>query len=123
MINLWTLILIIKILFSFQICNEGNNFCSKCNPVTKLCVKCEKDIYIPDEDGGCKYSRKCILGKNHCLSCKEDERICELCEEGYYPDNNGGCSYSNNCEISYQGKCLECIDNFVLIGKNLIFFK
>lgn len=119
MIKLWILILIIKILFTFQICIEGKNFCSKCNPVTKLCVKCEKDIYIPDEDGGCEYSRKCILGKNHCLSCTDNERLCESCEEGYYPDNNGGCSYSNNCEISYQGKCLKCIDNFVLIGKNL----
>ena len=52
-------LLITKIILSFQICNEGENFCSKCNPVTKLCIKCEKEIYSPDFEGGCKYAKKC----------------------------------------------------------------
>ena len=118
--KLWIFLLISKILFSFsQICNEGKNFCSKCNPVTKLCIKCEKDIFIPDKNGGCKYSRKCQLGKNHCIVCNDKGDLCQQCEEGYFPDKNGGCTYTDNCEVSYHGVCLECIDNFVLIGKNL----
>ena len=59
---------IIKIFFPFVIffkyiqtfpnCIEGENFCSKCNPVTKLCYKCQEDIYTPDEKGGCRYAEK-----------------------------------------------------------------
>ena len=99
-------------------CKIGQNHCSKCNPVTKLCVKCEKDIYIPDAIGGCENSKKCIKGNNHCNECNEENNLCNICEKGYYPDENGGCSYSDNCEISYQGKCLKCKNNFILIGQD-----
>jgi len=117
--KIWYFILISKIILSFQICIEKENFCTKCNPITKLCIKCEKEIYIPDDKGGCEYARKCFLGKNHCISCNEESTLCEICEEGYFPDKNGGCSYTDNCEISDKGNCFQCIDNFVLIGKNL----
>ena len=43
-------------------CIEGENKCLKCNPITKLCIKCEKEIYSPDENGGCQNSKKCRLG-------------------------------------------------------------
>jgi len=36
------------------LCEAEKNHCSRCNPITKLCIKCEKDIYIPDENGGCQ---------------------------------------------------------------------
>ena len=36
---------------------------SKINPIAKLFVKCEKDIYTPDNKVGCEYSKKCELGK------------------------------------------------------------
>ena len=112
------------IFFLYQItlsklsCIEGQNKCLKCNPVTKLCFKCEKDIYAPDNNGGCENARKCKIGYNHCYKCNNEENLCELCEEGYFPDENGGCTYTLNCEISYQGKCLKCKDNFILIGED-----
>ena len=119
MLKIWILFLFSKIILSSQICIEGENYCSKCNPVTKLCIKCVKEIYSPDTQGGCEFSRKCFSGKNHCISCNEKGNLCEKCEEDYFPDKNGGCSYTDNCEISYKGNCLLCSDNFVLIGKKL----
>ena len=119
MSKIWIFFLFPEIILSFQICVEGQNFCSKCNPISKLCIKCEKEIYTPDYLGGCEFARKCYIGKNHCISCNEKGDLCEICEEGYFPDKNGACSYTDNCEISYQGYCLQCIDNFVLVGKNL----
>ena len=107
----------ININLSLPSCHIGENHCSKCNPVTKLCVRCEKDIYVPDQNGGCENSKKCIIGLNHCNECNEEESLCNKCETGYYPDENGGCSYTPNCELSYKGKCLKCKDNFILIGE------
>ena len=107
----------LKIIFSEPSCKAGINNCSKCNPITKLCIKCVKDIYSPNKDGGCENSKKCILGNNHCLECLEDEGLCKECDEGYFPDENGGCSITNNCEISYKGECLKCKENFILIGR------
>ena len=122
---------IIKIFFPFVIffkyiqtfpnCIEGDNFCSKCNPVTKLCYKCQEDIYTPDEKGGCRYSKKCLVGENQCLECNEEGNLCKICIEGYFPDENGGCSYTNNCEISNDGYCLKCKEGFILVGKGNYF--
>ena len=109
--------LISKILFSNQSCVAGTNLCTKCNPITKLCIKCEKDIYSPDDKGGCTNSKKCVFGYNHCVQCLEDETLCKECGIGYFPDENGGCSITENCEISYQGECLKCKENFILIGR------
>ena len=112
-----------QIVFSKSLCLEGQNNCSKCNPMTKLCVRCDKDIYSPDKNGGCENSKKCILGNNYCNECTEDDTLCKKCEEGFFPDSNGGCSYSNNCEISYKGECLECIEDYILIGKENNLYK
>ena len=98
-------------------CVIEENHCSRCNPLTKLCVKCDKDIYTPDENGGCGYSHNCVMGINHCLECNENGKLCKNCNEGYFPDDNGGCSYTDNCEISYRGECLKCKNNFILIGQ------
>ena len=100
-------------------CKENINFCLRCNNVTKLCEKCEKDIFIPDNDGGCEPSQKCILGKGHCLECDESSYLCKICEDKYFPDENGGCSYTDDCEISYQGECLKCKEGLVLVGTNI----
>ena len=109
-------ILIIGKFFSFPFCQVGLNFCKYCNPITKLCEKCENNVLIPDNNGGCIGQKKCILEYGHCLECQEDAYICKICEEGYFPDENGGCSYSNNCEISYQGNCIKCKEYFILVG-------
>ena len=97
---------------------EGNcvsaNFCSKGGESGK----CEKDIFVPDLKGGCEGAKKCILGNNYCKECEEDSKLCKICEDGYFPDQNGGCSYTNNCEISSQGQCIKCKDNYILIGEN-----
>ena len=116
--SLFIIVFINKIIFSQTICSVGENNCSKCNPLTKLCVKCDKDVYTPDKNGGCENSKKCILGNNYCNECTQDESLCKICEEGFVPDNNGGCSYTNNCEISYKGECLKCKYNYILIGKD-----
>ena len=52
--------LIINIQLCFSLCEVDKNFCTKCNPVTKLCEKCEKNALIPDNNGGCKGKQKCI---------------------------------------------------------------
>ena len=108
-----------KISFSSSICEEGLNFCLKCNPITKLCYKCENDILIPDKKGGCEGVKKCTLENNYCLECEENGSLCKVCEYGYFPDKNGGCSYSNFCKISYKGECLICNEDFILIGEDI----
>ena len=109
-------ITIFKFIIDSPYCKEGENLCSLCNPITKLCAKCEKNIYTPDENGGCKASKKCINGNNYCMECDTNEYLCKNCEIGYFPDGNGCCSYTNNCEISYQGNCLKCNYDYILIG-------
>ena len=116
MFNNLFFILFIKIYLTYSICIEEKNHCSKCNPITKLCIKCDKDIYTPDENGGCQNAYICKLGENQCLECDENEQLCKKCIDGYFPDENGGCSYTENCEISEEGKCLKCKDDYILIG-------
>ena len=108
---------IISIVLNEPNCTEGINYCSRCNPIAKICVKCEKDIYTPDESGGCKNARTCRVGTNYCVDCFEDGHLCRLCDEGYFRDGNGGCSLTDNCEVSYRGECLKCKDNYILMGK------
>ena len=52
-------LIILKISLSSPYCKEGENNCSRCNPVTKLCIKCQKEIYTPNSAGGCDYLKKC----------------------------------------------------------------
>ena len=61
------------------------------------------------------------MGENYCIECNEEGNLCKKCEEGYFPDENGACSYTDNCEISYEGKCIKCIEDFVLIGEIFYF--
>lgn len=106
----------IIVIFSF-LCEEGKNNCFLCNPMKSLCLKCDKEIYIPDGQGGCMYNNKyCILQKNYCLECNEEKNLCKKCENDYFPDEYGGCSYTNNCKISQIGQCLKCKDDYILIG-------
>ena len=117
MFKLIFLLFLKLISFSISICITDQNHCIKCNPMTNLCIKCEKNIYIPDKNGGCECSHKCTLGANNCLECNYNGDLCLKCIEGYFPDENGGCSYTDNCEVAYKGKCLKCKENFVLIGE------
>ena len=106
---------IIKFVLSESLCKHGAKNCELCNPITNICIKCEyEDIYVPDKYGGCEASKKCILGKNHCIECNFEGNLCNECDRGYFPDENGACSYTNNCEISYKGICLQCKDNYIL---------
>ena len=77
----------------------------------------KKNILIPDNNGGCIGAQKCELGENYCNECDEEGKICKICEKGFYPDENGGCSFTGNCKISHKGQCLECINDYILIGK------
>ena len=111
-------ILILKIITSQPLCIEGRKNCTRCHPSNNLCLECDKGIYTPDLDGGCEFFKNCIIGINHCEECNELEKICKSCENGYFPDDYGGCSYTNNCEISYMGECLQCKEDYILIGEN-----
>jgi hypothetical protein len=94
------IVLINKILLTSQACIANENNCYKCNPQSKLCAICQnREIYIPDEKGGCKGILKCFSGKNYCNKCDLNGKLCEKCERGYYPDENGGCTYTENCKI------------------------
>ena len=115
---LFSFLSIISTIISF-ICEINTNHCLKCNSVTNLCTKCDLDIYIPNSNGGCTNSNHCQMGKNYCNECNTEENLCIKCELGYFPDGNGGCSYTDNCLISYKGECLECKDEFILIGKKM----
>ena len=110
------LFFILRIIFCEPYCEENLNNCIKCNPLTNLCVKCEKDNLTPDDKGGCKGKEICKSGKHYCLECDSNDRFCEKCQEGYLPDENGGCSYTDNCQYSYNGECLKCLKDFILIG-------
>ena len=116
--NFFIFFVIFKIISCIPTCEEGKNNCTLCHPFTHLCLKCNSKMYIPDENGGCDYLRKCISGNNYCFECSEKEELCKTCDVGYYPDKIGGCSYSDNCEISYKGECIKCNENFILVGIN-----
>ena len=121
MIRNFLLILFILKQSSASLCEESKNYCSKCNPLTNLCIICSKEnVLRPDEQGGCVGSEKCVAGQNYCLDCETDEKLCNKCDKGYYPDGNGGCSYTDNCLLSYKGECLECKEDFILIENNKI---
>ena len=114
------LISILKIVL--QKCFHSQNHCDKCNPLTDLCILCTKlDVLIPDDKGGCIGTKKCNLGKNYCFECDIRNELCEKCDEGLYPDENGGCSYSNYCKISSKGECIECKDDYILVGEEYNF--
>ena len=112
-------VLIFLIIFNFSLsasCERLEKGCIKCDPLTNLCFRCENEVLIPDDEGGCIGAKKCTFGYNYCERCNFEENLCESCEDGYYPDGNGGCSYTENCEISYNGECLRCKENHILLG-------
>ena len=110
------LLLLLKISLTFQNCIKGSNYCSRCNPVTKLCIECVSDIYTPDEFGGCKLTKKCERGNHYCLQCSYEDNLCNICDNSYYPDEIGRCSYTDKCQISSKGICLKCREDYILIG-------
>ena len=112
---LYTILIQIFIHFSTQ-CESGQNNCLNCHPFKNLCTKCVKDVYKPDNNGGCIGAENCKRGENYCEECNSEDNRCEQCEDGYFPDSNGGCSYTANCKISYRGECLECEDDYLLTG-------
>ena len=117
MLNQLLIIFILQFLkLNSQECLETVNYCKKCDPLTNLCFKCEFNNLIPDKKGGCKGIQKCKIGENYCDDCDDEEKLCKECEIGFFPDENGGCSYTDNCEFSYNGKCLKCKSDFILIG-------
>ncbi len=115
----YSFILLIALKVLSPKCVENENFCVRCHPLTNLCLKCQNEILVPNEEGGCDGINKCSIGKNYCNKCNTDEDLCTECEQGFFPDSNGGCSYSSNCKISYKGQCLVCKSDFILINELL----
>ena len=54
-ITIFLIILEISLSLS-AVCKEGSKNCEKCNPVTKSCIKCDKDIYTLNRKGECEPS-------------------------------------------------------------------
>ena len=100
---------------SIQNCEKGKNFCILCELATDLCKQCESEIFIPDENGGCKGAKKCTMNQNYCQECSSSSYFCEDCDKNYFPDDNGGCSLTENCDVSENGICKICIKNYALI--------
>ena len=121
MLNLIIYLIYLNIILNTPLCREEENFCYRCNPQKTLCVKCQSEVLIPDNNGGCTLSKKCKVGKNSCLECSNEDDKCKICDNDYYPDENGGCSYSDNCLVSENGRCLKCKDNYILIGVDNYF--
>ena len=117
MLKYFYLIIILIFSYSNQSCTQGKNFCVLCELATDLCKKCESDLFVPDTQGGCEGAKKCKKDYNYCLECPEVNYTCAKCEEGYTPDNNGGCANVENCEVSEDGICKVCIENYALIYK------
>ena len=116
LLTLLSLLLLENILSSPH-CSTNEKYCLKCNPITNYCFKCKYDNLIPDDDGGCRGFKKCILGNNYCEKCNENGNLCQICEDDYYPDENGGCSFTNHCLLSDKGECFECQTNYFLVQK------
>ena len=55
---------------------------------------------------------------NYCSECNETGDHCLKCEDELVPDENGGCTYANHCEVSSEGICLKCEDDYILIGQD-----
>ena len=67
------ILIITQIMISFSYpCKEGSKNCERCNPVTKLCVKCDKNIYALNSDGECEPSKRCKDNINYCIQCTEE---------------------------------------------------
>ena len=66
-------------------CKEGTNFCFRCNPISKLCEKCQNNILVPDKNGGCEPIKKCRLESSYCLECQEESIQCKKCEKDISP--------------------------------------
>ena len=62
----------LKISYPQPLCKEKEKNCEKCNTKTNLCIKWIANNYFPDKEGGCE--PKCILGKNYCNLCNEEEK-------------------------------------------------
>jgi hypothetical protein len=118
--SLYSILFLLLIASSLQNCEKGKNFCVLCELATDLCKQCESELFIPDENGGCKGSKKCYVNQNYCLECSSSSHLCSECDTGYFPDDNGGCSLVKNCDVSENGNCKKCIDGYALIysGKN-----
>ena len=115
-IYLLVISLFISSILSKPSCIPYINNCEKCNPLTNLCDRCIADNYIKNGEGGC--SPICKIGKNYCVLCDEQKKLCSECEEGFFPDQSGSCSIIENCKVSTKGKCTECISNYILVGSN-----
>ena len=65
---LFSVLIIAQISFSLSvICKEGSKNCAKCNPVTKLWVRYNREIYTLNRDGECEPAKTFTLGENYCV--------------------------------------------------------
>ena len=107
----------VNIFYSKTSCIVGKNHCIKCHNNTNQCIQCQENVFYPDNSGGCKININCINNNNHCLQCNDNNDLCIICEPSYFPDESGGCSFTKNCKVSFDGTCLECKEDYLLIGQ------
>ena len=91
-------------------CTSDPN-CKYGNRNTGICSICKDNYYIDFKDGKCKSNQE----EDDFKYCKSADEVCYECISSLYilgKDNR--CSTSYFCAESYNGTCIECIDNYHL---------
>jgi len=85
--------------------------CKYGNKNTGICSICKDNYYIDYKDGKCKSNQE----ENDFKYCKSADGECYECiSSEYYLGKDNRCSKSPFCAESYNGTCIECIDNYYL---------
>ena len=128
-IYLLVISLFISSILSKPSCIPYINNCEKCNPLTNLCDRCIADNYIKNGEGGC--SPICKIGKNYCVLCDDQKKLCTECISNYilvgsnYDDSYQICKNKNSGEFrncyyinSKTGFCEVCEEGYFLTEGN-----
>ena len=115
--------------------------CKEINYETGFCIECKEGYYLGSGDHKCVktenckesvfgncilcnngyyYNRKednCKLKQTNFTFCKEsnDDKNCDICEDGTFFDKNGICCYAQFCLESDNLKCQKCISGYYLV--------
>ena len=89
------------------VCTITNN-CEYGDKNEGLCISCKDNYYIDYKDGKCKSNTE----DNEFKFCDTADGICTKCRGlDYFIGEDHKCSTTRSCAESYNGTCIECIDN------------
>ena len=91
-------------------CTTEKN-CKFGDRTTGICISCKDNYYIDYNDGKCKSNQE----DNDFKYCKVADEICNECiSVDYFIGEDHKCSTTRFCSESYNGTCIECMDNYYL---------